>query len=58
VTQLIEDPETPRLWRERRARMLDHAVDVSTWYHDLLVELHDVGVATTLDARRKLRVER
>ena len=57
VTQLIEDPETPRLWRERRARMLDHAVDVSTWYHDLLVELEDVGVAATLDARRKLRVE-
>jgi hypothetical protein len=51
VKAIVEDPETPELWRARRAAMLAHAGDVSTWYYDLLTELHDAGLAATL-ARR------
>jgi uncharacterized protein len=53
VRQLVEDPNTVRLWHERRAKMLEHAVDVSTWYYDLLVEIQDRGLSTTLEERRR-----
>jgi uncharacterized protein len=50
VQELVEDPTTESEWQERRAKMLDHAVDVSAWYYDLLCALHDRGItATTLE---------
>jgi uncharacterized protein len=52
VTRLVDDPETGRVWQERRLRMLADAVDVSTWYYELLTELQDRGVAATLSTRR------
>jgi hypothetical protein len=58
VMELVEDPGTLELWRKRRATMLEHAVDVSTWHYDLLTELRDAGVGATLRRRRSSPVER
>ena len=52
VAQLVEDPETARIWQERRAQMLGQAVNVSAWYYDLLLALHDLGVSATTDRLR------
>jgi uncharacterized protein len=40
-------------WQERRSRMLEHAVDVSDWYHDLLVDIDRRGVGPATEARRR-----
>jgi hypothetical protein len=39
-------------WQERRTRMLEHGVDVSDWYHALLVDVTERGVRAALEARR------
>jgi predicted glycosyltransferase len=52
VVELVDDPTTEATWRERRAKMLDHAVDLSSWYYDLLCELHERGVEPTTRERR------
>lgn len=39
-------------FQARRARMLEHSVDVSEWYYDLLVDLQEQGVRATAEARR------
>jgi hypothetical protein len=58
VAEIVDDPETPAKWQERRARMLAHAVDVSTWYYDLLASLQERGLAATLTAERAMRDSR
>jgi predicted glycosyltransferase len=58
VAEIVDDPESPAIWQERRGRMLAHTVDVSKWYYDLLTSLHERGVAATLTAQRALRDSR
>jgi uncharacterized protein len=58
VAEIVDDPETPAKWQDRRARMLAHTVDVSKWYYDLLASLRERGVAATLTAQRAMRDSR
>ena len=48
VQELVEDPATQGRWQERRQAMLAEAVDVSSWYYDLLVELDARGLSETI----------
>jgi hypothetical protein len=39
VDLLTADENERDRWQERRAKMLEHTVDVSAWYYDLVAEL-------------------
>jgi hypothetical protein len=53
VTEIVADAGSRAIWQERRARMLEHAVDVSAWYYDLLTSITTVGLAKTLACGRR-----